>query len=401
MLKDFIILTLKGIRYRPIRSWLTVLGIVIGIMLVVIILALGSGIQNAVSKTLQSFGSDLIMIFPGKETNPLVGFLGGQKFKEKDLMDLEKIDGVKFVVPMEVAILNSEYRGEKKSILIHAAPWSGMKETYEESQGIKLEKGKWPQDDQAKEVVLGYKTVNDLFKNKMRLGDEIIIKSKRMKVVGVVSEVGEQMSDNTLYISLAIFRDMVGLRGVAGSALVKAMPDSNINLVAKQIRFQLSKQEVVRDFSVLTPEKSERLIGNVLSIIELVLVTIALISLVVGAVGVMNTMYTSVLERTKQIGIMKAIGASNDAILSLFLIESGMIGLVGGVLGVILGILSAYFIGVIAAGFGVNGLFSFASLDFFGIFVVLLITFIIGVVSGVLPAKQASHMEPAEALRYE
>jgi len=401
MLKNFLILTLKGIRYRPIRSWLTILGIVIGIMLVVIILALGSGIQNAVSKTLQMFGSDLIMIFPGKETNPLLGFLGGQKFKEKDLMNLEKIKGVKFVVPMEIATLNVEYKGEKKSIMIHAAPWAGMEETYKESQGVKLEKGRWPANDQVKEVILGYLTAKSLFKNPVRLGDEITIKSKRMKIVGYVSEIGNQMDDNTIYISLEIFRDLTGLRSGAGSALVKVMPGANIDLVAKQIKFQLSKQEVVRDFAVLTPEKSERLIGSVLAIIELVLIVIALISLLVGAVGIMNTMYTSVLERTKQIGIMKAIGASKDAILSLFLIESGMIGLVGGILGIVLGIISAYFIGLAASNFGVRGLFSFASLDFLGFLVILIITFITGIISGILPARQAAHMEPAQALRYE
>lgn len=401
MLKQFLILTLKGIRYRPIRGWLTILGIVIGIMLVVIILALGGGIQNAVSKTLQMFGSDLIIIFPGKETNPLVGFLGGQKFKENDLMDLEKIEGVKFVVPMEVAMLNVDYKGEKESIIIHAAPWTGMIETFESSQGVRLEKGRWPHDDQANEVVLGYLTFNKLFKNKMRLGDEIIIKSKRMKITGFVSEIGNQMDDNTIYMSLGIFRDITGLRAGAGSAFVKTMPDANINLVAKQIKFQLQKQEVIRDFSVMTPEKADRLIGNVLSIIELVLIVIALISLVVGAVGIMNTMYTSVLERTKQIGVMKAIGASNESILSLFLVESGIIGLVGGILGIIFGILSAYLISLAAAGFGVRGLFSFASLDFFGLFVVLILTFIVGIISGVMPARQAAKLEPAEALRYE
>ncbi len=401
MIKNFIILTFKGIRYRPIRSWLTILGIVIGIMLVVVILSLGNGIQNAIGKTLQMFGSDLITIFPGKETNPLVGFLGGQKFKEKDLMALENIEGVKFVVPMEIATMNVEYKGEKKSVMIHAAPWRGLRETYEESQGLKLEEGRWPTDERAKEVVLGYKAVNNLFKNKIRLGDEIIMKSKKMKVVGVVSEVGEQMSDNLIFISLNIFRDMTGLRASAGSAFVKAMPDADINFLAKQIKFQLSKQEVVRDFSVLTPEKSERLIGNVLSVVELGLMTIALISLIVGAVGIMNTMYTSVLERTKQIGIMKAIGASSDAILSLFLLESGMIGLVGGILGIVFGIFTAYLIGLTAAGFGVRGIFSFASLDWMGFLVVLVLTFIIGIISGVLPARQAAKMEPAEALRYE
>lgn len=401
MLKNFFILTLKGIRYRPIRSWLTILGIVIGIMLVVIILSLGSGIQSAVSEALQMFGSDLIIIFPGKETNPLIGFLGGQKFKEKDLMDLEKIDGVKFVVPMEIAVLNVEYKGEKKSVMIHATPWRGMIEMFEKSKGVRLEQGSWPQSDQANETVLGYLTFRKLFKSKVRIGQDIIIKSKRMKITGFISEIGNQMDDNVIYVSLDIFRGLTGSRAGAGSALLQVAPDADINLVAKQIKYQLSKQDVVRDFSVLTPEKADRLVGNVLSIVELVLIIIALISLIVGAVGVMNTMYTSVLERTKQIGVMKAVGASSDAILSLFLIESGMIGLVGGILGIILGIVSAYVIGLIAANFGVRGLFSFASLDFFGFFVVGIITFITGVISGILPARRASKMEPAEALRYE
>jgi putative ABC transport system permease protein len=401
MLKNFFILTLKGVRYRPIRGWLTILGVVIGITLVIIIFSLGSGIQNAVSQQLQMFGSDLIIIFPGEETNPFAGIIGGQRFREEDLMDLENISGVKFVVPMETETLNVDYRGEKKSIMFHGSPWDGLVETIEQSQGLKLEEGIWPTNDNAREVVLGHLAFYKLFKNKVRLGDDIIVKSKRMKVVGVVSEIGNQMDDNVVYISLDIFRDLTGARSGARTAFVKVAPEVNIDFVAKQIKLELSKQEVVREFSVLTPEKASRLVGNVLSIIELVLIIIALISLVVGGVGIMNTMYTSVLERTKQIGIMKAIGASSDNILTLFLIESGMIGLIGGVLGVILGVVSAYFIGIIAANFGIRGLFSFASLDFLGFAAILSLTFLVGVLSGILPARQAAKMEPAEALRYE
>lgn len=380
---------------------MTILGVVIGIMLVVIILSLSDGIQNAISRQLQMFGSDLIFIFPGKETNPLVGLLGGQKFREKDLMKLKQIEDIKSVVPIEVKMMNIEYRGEKKSIIVHAAPWKGMIEGFEQSQGVNLEKGRWPRDDRSNEAVLGYLTFNKLFKNRVRLGDEIIVKSKRMKVVGYISEIGNQVDDNTVYVSLDIFRDITGIKGGARGAFTVVKPGANINLVAKQIKFVLSKQEVVRDFSVITPEKAGRLVGNILSIIEFVLMIIAGISLIVGAVGIMNTMYTSVLERTRQIGVMKAIGASGDAILSLFLIESGMIGLVGGILGIILGITASYFISSLASGLGVGNLFSFASLDFFGLFVILIITFITGIVSGVLPARAAAKMEPAEALRYE
>lgn len=401
MMKNFLILILKNLKYRPIRSWLTILGIIIGIMLVVIILSLSGGIKAAVTRTLQMFGSDIIIVFPGKETNPLAGLVGGQKFKEKDLMDLNKINGVRFVVPMNIAVLNVEYKGDKKSTMIHGAPWKEMREIFETSQGMKLEKGFWPENDQVNEVVLGYLAANNLFKNKVQLGDEIIIKSKRMKVAGIFSRVGIQEDDNSMFISMNVFRDLTGWGSYAGSAFIKIEPGADINIVAQQVKFQLQKQEVVRDFSVLTPEKADRLIANVLSIIELVLIIIALVSLVVGAVGIMNTMFTSVLERTKQIGIMKAVGASSEAVLSLFLIESGIIGLIGGILGIILGIIMSYIIGIIANRLGVGGLFSFASLDFFGFFVILIVTFITGIVAGILPARQAAKMEPAEALRYE
>ncbi len=401
MLKKFLILILKGIRYRPIRSWLTILGIVIGIMLVVVILALGDGIQNSIKSTLQMFGSDLIVVFPGKESNPLASLFGGDRFKEKDLTALARIQGVRFVALEDIASMNIEFLGEKKSTLVNGIQWDLAKILMEQSEGIKLESGYWPSDINSSDIIIGNKVAQTLFKKNVHVGDEMIIRGKKMRIAGVLSSIGEQMSDNIILMSINTFRDLTGVRGVAMNADVKLNPDANVNLVAKQIKFELGKQDAVRDFSVLTPAKTERLAGNVLTIIELVLVVIALISLIVGAVGIMNTMYTSVFERTKQIGIMKAIGATNDNILALFLLESGIIGVVGGIIGITFGILMAFLIGLYGERNGIRGLFSFASLDFFGLFVILFLTFVIGVISGLLPARSASKMEPAEALRYE
>lgn len=400
MIKNLLTLTWKGLRHRPLRSWLTVLGVVIGIMLVVIILALGAGIQNAITQKLQMFGTDLISIAPGKETNPFLGLVGGQKFREEDLEALESIPGIKFVEPELLETLNVEFKGEKKSTLVHGLYWKESIELIEGAEGFRLEEGRYPLNDDVSEMVLGSKAASSLFKNRVRVGDEIIVKAKRLRVVGIFSPLGDAASDNIIFMSIKIFRNITGLGKVAGSANVKIEPGANIDLVVTQIKAQLSKQEVVRDFAVITPEKANRLIGGVLSIIELVLAMLALISLVVGAVGITNTMYTSVIERTKQIGIMKAVGASDDAILSVFLIESGCIGLIGGLIGIVSGIFSAYLIGFASAYFGIHGIFSFASIDFFGLLVVLVITFITGIIAGILPARQAARMEPAEALRY-
>ncbi|KKQ42140.1 MAG: hypothetical protein US61_C0032G0014, partial [Parcubacteria group bacterium GW2011_GWE2_37_8] len=266
MLKNFIILILKGVRHRPIRSWLTILGIIIGVMLVIMILSLSAGVQNAISSTLQMFGSDLIIIFPGKETNPIAGILAGQKFKEQDIMDLENIEGVDSVAPMTIGTLNVDFKGEKKSVAFHASYWDKMKSIFEESRGVKLEIGAWPQNEDANEVVLGYLAANSLFKNKIQAGDEIIVQSKRLKVSGIMARLGIQEDDNSMYMSWNMFHNISGLKPGVMSALVRVVPGGNIEFIAQQIRFQLQKQEVVRDFSVLSPEKAGRIVGDILSI---------------------------------------------------------------------------------------------------------------------------------------
>lgn len=397
----FFSLTLKGLRHRPTRSWLTILGVVIGIMLVVMILVLGNGIQNTISNQLQMFGSNVVILFPGKETNPFASFVGNQKFRESDILALQSIGEVEFVMPMDVRILNVEFQGEKKSIMAHAAPWKEMRTILESSQGVKLESGRWPASDEVGEVVLGFQIANNLFSHPVRLGDEIVLKSKRMIIVGTISEIGNQMDDNVIYVSKDIFQQLTGSRGTAGSAMIQIKPGADINLASERIRYELSKQDTVEDYSVITPAKAGKLVGGIINVVELGLMAIAFISLIVGGVGIMNTMYASVLERTKQIGIMKAIGATDESILSLFLIESGMIGLVGGIFGTIIGIGMAGLIGIAGLYVGVPGLFSFASLDILGLFAVLLITFLIGILSGYLPARQAARLQPAEALRYE
>lgn len=401
MFKNFFLLVFKSARHRPLRSWLTVVGIVIGVMLVVVIFALSSGVKGILSNMLQSFGSELVFVIPGKETNPLAGFFGGQRFKESDLMDLEKISGVEFVGLADVGVLNVEYKGEKKSSMIHGIPWKQFRTIFEESQGVKIRDGEWPTRDDSRDIILGYLVADKLFKTPVRVGDEIIIKSKRMRVAGIFGPMGSQEDDNSFYTSLDTFHALTGKGEGAISAFVKIERGADIDLIGRQIKFELSKQEEVRDFSVLTPSRANQLVGNILGVIEFVLFAIALVSLVVGAVGIMNTMYTSVLERTRYIGIMKAVGASREAILSLFLIESGIIGFVGGFIGIVFGLLVAYGVGVLAAGFGIDNLFSFASLDFFELFVVLDITFLTGILAGFFPARTAAQMEPAEALRYE
>lgn len=401
MLRKFFLLTIKALRFRPLRSWLTVIGVVIGVMLVVVILSLGSGIKGVVSKTLQMFGSDYVIVMPGKETDAFTSMFGGAKFRERDVLALEQVPGVAYVVPMDVASLNVEYEGKKQTTMVHGAPWDGIKGLFESSQGVKLMQGSWPASGDSGVTVIGYLVADKMFNTKLKVGDDLTVKGKRMRIAGIISKIGVQSDDNSLYIALPDLRLLTGSTPVVMVAMVKTMPGTDMTLLSRQIRAELEKQTVVNDFSVLTPEKIDRLAGSILSLIELVFMVIGLISLVVGAVGIMNSTYTSVLERTKQIGIMKAVGASSEAILALFLIESGMIGLIGGTIGVITGVALSWLVGAGASLGGFPGLFSFASLDYFGLFAILVFTFVVGIISGYLPAKSAAKLDPADALRYE
>jgi putative ABC transport system permease protein len=401
MLRNFIFLILKSIRHRPIRSWLTVLGVIIGVMVVVTIMSLGTGIQNVITKQLNQFGNDLIIIFPGKITESVTGFLGGMRFRDADLWDLKKIPGVATIALADVASLTTEFQGEKKSVMLHGVTWAGMKEIFQQSQGFNLAQGDFPRDDNVPEVVVGDYVANQMFKKKIRAGDEIIVKSKRFKVAGVFGKLGSREDDSSMFLSLNNHRTMTGNYSGVMSAMIRVDSRYDKEVVAEQIKFELSKQSVVEDFTVITPAKVARLAGDLLSVVELFLITLALVSLVVGAVGIMNTMYTAILERTKHIGIMKAIGASSRSILLLFLIEAGVIGIIGGLMGIAFGILLSFLLSLGFASLGVKGMFSFASLDYLGFATVLIVTFITGIVSGILPARQAAKMEPAEALRYE
>lgn len=401
MFKNLLIITLKGVQHRPLRSWLTIIGIVIGTMLVVAIMSMSSGIQNIIMSKLQMMGSQMIIVFPGDESNPLASMMAMAKFREKDINDLETIAGVQAAVSWDMGSMIVEFKGEKHTISAGGTNWKRMQYLFQATRGFELRTGEWPVSEDANEVVLGDTVARKMFDRQVYAGDEIIIESKRMRVAGILNYTGNSDDDQRVYLSWMMFHLLSGVKPGAMTAMVVVKQGYDMNLVAQQIKFQLSKQDVVDKYVVMTPDTIKKLAGDILSIVELALIMIALVSLIVGAVGIMNTMYTSVLERTKQIGIMKAIGASSESILGLFLIESGVIGMIGGLLGIAGGIGLAILAGVGANAAGISGLFSFASLDYLGFLVVLVVTLMTGIIAGILPARQAAHMEPAEALRYE
>ena len=218
------------------------------------------------------------------------------------------------------------------------------------------------------------------------------------KIVGIFKEIGNQQDDNQINIPLESARKVFDEPIRVDTIIAQVKSTNDISILQKKIEKELERKRDDTNFQVLTASQILEQINQVLGVIQIFLVGIAAISLIVGAIGIMNSMYTSVLERTKDIGIMKAIGARNSDILKIFLIESGLIGLVGGIIGSILGTAMALIIGIFSKN---SGFLITIKIEPLVLLFGLLFAFFVGVISGILPAIQASKLKPVDALRYE
>jgi len=222
--------------------------------------------------------------------------------------------------------------------------------------------------------------------------------------VGILKSVGNRMDDSSVYAPMEAVRDLFNEPELVSMILVQTSPGAEpadvAKVIEKKMRDRRHEKEGEEDFSVSTSEQLMATFSLVFGAVQAVVIGIAAISLLVGGIGIMNTMYTSVMERTREIGIMKAIGARNNDILQIFLIESGILGLIGGLVGITIGASIAKIAEIVAAeALGSNILkASFTPELIIG---ALLFSFLIGAASGVMPARQASLMKPVDALRYE
>lgn len=393
------LLIIRNLRYRHIRSYLTILGIVIGVTLILSLFLLGDGLKRAVAAQLAQFGEDLIYIFPGKEENSFVGMFSGQTLRDKDVEIIKSVPGVELALIMNTDTVTASFKGEEKSSLLHGSPWRETKILFTASQGFRFQSGDWPVKDTANEIVLGARTASSRFKEKIKTGDTLVIRGRRFEVKGVLAEIGEPTTDAMIYASLNRFRIIIDRPTGVNSLAVKVGRGYDIDSVAVQIKSELKKQKGIEDFVVLTSEKAGRLIGDILGIVQIVVLSIAGVALFVGGVGIMNTMYTSVLERTREIGVFKSLGATSRWILLMFLVESGIMGALGGILGVLFGAGFVKFVEILVKRAG----FVFMQIDLSPTMIagVAMFAFIFGAFCGTLPAWQASRLKPTEALRYE
>ena len=404
MIKDYFFLSLNSLKRRKIRSWLTILGILIGITAVVSLISLGNGLKEAVNAQFGISSTEVISVQAGGLSGygpPGTGVIN--KLTENDVEAIGKLNTVERAVRRNVRSGKLEYNN--KVIFGYATnipDGDGRRFVYEQVD-LEAEVGRLLKDGDGNKIMLGYNFYIDKtgLGKKIVPGNKILLQDKEFEVVGITKKKGSFVLDNVVYMNSKQMEDLLNYGNEADIIAVKVKDKKLIDKAKEQIEELLRKRRGVKkggeDFVVSTPEASLETVNSVLTGVQTFIVMIALISIIVGAIGIINTMTTAVLERRREIGAMKAIGATNNQIFTIFLIESGLLGLVGGLFGVILGIGVGYA--------GTSALNSFIGTDTKPAIDIILISasligsFLIGAISGIVPALKAANENPVDALR--
>ncbi len=404
MIKDYFLLAFKGIIKRGLRSWLTMIGIFIGIAAVVSLISLGQGLQNAITSEFSSIGSNILTVEAKSANAGIPGQGAVNELTTDDSNAIAKLNGVSIVVNRIMQPVEMKFNQVTSYVLVGSLPENPAAfQTMMGYVGLKIQSGRELKPGDTDSVVLTYNYYKDNkeFGKALTVGDSIDINNKKFTVVGLLQKMGNPLTDNAIMMMETPLRNLINDQKRVDVIVVVVSKGVNPNDVADEINKMMRKKRNEKigqeDFTVQTPQQLFKTVGTILTVVNVILIGIAGISLVVGGIGIMNTMYTSVLERRKEIGIMKAIGARNKDILMLYLIESGLLGLAGGIIGIIGGMTLSGIVEFIANSAGITLLK--ASFSPYLIIGALLFSFIVGIASGVLPALQASKLHPIEALR--
>lgn len=384
---------LADFRRDKIRTALTSLGIMIGVLSVVLLIALGLGLKNFIEKQFEGLGANLIMIMPGSGISGGLGagLVGGVEFDEKDVRDLQKIPGLKYVVPMyfrSVTISSAD-----KEVVGYI---TGVNEEMFLLQNTKINVGElWGKTEvgkKSKVAVLGYTKAEELFTNvNDAIGKTIRIGSLRLKVVGVANKTGDREQDGAAFVPYTTTFGSLNPKKTFWSIYLGVPSDELVMTVSEEAERILLKRYDKDEFSVSQQSEILSTVGQIFGIINIVLVAIGSISLLVGGIGIMNIMYATVTERTREVGIRRAIGATKRDILLQFLTESTMLSIFGGVLGLLL---AAGIVLLVQIWFPV-------ALNLIAVVVAIGVSSAIGIFFGVSPAKKAANLSPIDAIRYE
>jgi len=413
---DILKFSLSNLMHRGLRSWLTIFGIVIGIAAVVSIISIGAGTQQAISSQLGGLGADIITISSGFER--AFGFgEGGQRATTttqqnltiKDVQAIKSVPGVQYVDGIVSGRVTISYLAQNASVSVQGVDPLA----WEEMTITQLDSGRYLNPGDENDIVIGYNIANGMFKQQLLLNTQINVGGKLFKIVGILQQsggFGGGGGDNTIYMPINAARTILTnvVTNQFSSIQIKVADPNSVNVTSNAIEQRLlvlrHVNENTKDFSVSSAQSFQSTISTVTNTLDLFLTGIAAISLLVGAIGIANTMFMSVMERTRQIGVLKALGTTNFEVMKLFLMESAIMGLIGGLLGIFFGFIASGIIselGVRIIGAGARGMGTITVITPDLILFAIGFSVLIGALSGLLPARRAAKLQPVEALGYE
>jgi putative ABC transport system permease protein len=389
----------RAVLANKVRSVLTMLGVIIGVSAVILLVAIGNGVQNEVTSTIQGLGSNLLFVFPGQiDTGGSGGFGGGSGAagaKPFDISDADllasRLTGVDAVVPMEQGS-GSVKRGSKsgRSALVGVNEKGALVSSAVLGGGRNFNKSEV--DAAARICEIGFTVKDQLFGTSDPDGQTITINGQRFMVIGWFEKQGGSLSgsqDNQIYMPITTLQNLTGVSRVP-IILVKVTDPSQVDAVRTQIK-RVMRPKFGADITVFSQDQTLGIFNTILGVLTYMLAGIAGISLLVGGIGIMNIMLVSVSERTREIGIRKAVGARTYDILSQFVIEAMMLSILGGVIGILVGAGGAVAIHSVVP----------TQLTWWAIAIAFFFSAGVGVFFGVYPAWKASQLDPIVALRYE
>lgn len=401
---DLMLYSIRNIRKRTLRSWLTIVSVLIGITAITTLISFGNGISSYVEQISQEMGNDKIMIQPRGFSfgPPLID--SNVRLGETDLETVRDVHGVKEATGVYILSAEIEHDDQKKYAYLLGSDFEHHDELINEVYTLDIVEGTPLRGNEKNTAVLGYnyKVPKKIFDAPLKLRDTILVNGQPLKIGGFYEEVGNPHDDSNIYITTDAAETHFNAANYQ-FLLVRAAPGTSPTTLAKTIEDDLREHRNQKrgheDFFVQTFEQVIETFTTVLGGITAVVILIAFISIIVAGVNIMNTMYAAILERTKEIGIFKAVGSRNRHILFLFIFEAGLLSLIGGILGVSLGYVASTYAGkvIAATGYAVfKPLFTWQL-----VLGSLVFAFLIGAISGLLPAYRASQLKPIDALRYE
>ncbi|VVB61534.1 MacB-like periplasmic core domain protein [uncultured archaeon] len=431
---DILKLSLNSLTHRGLRSWLTILGIIVGVAAVIAMLSISAGMSQSMKSQMSNFGADVLTVSVGRTRafGPESGF--GDRFQpgstggppgsststttttttptltDKDLLTISTAEGVDTITGIISGRITVQYLAQTVTVTVEGvepSAWNTMTTS-------KLASGRFLESGESTSVLIGNGVANGMFDYNLTIDTQIRIGSKTFTIIGILAESGTGSfggDDRTIFMTIQAAREIVTDIGSNeySSIQVKVIDTNAIDQTIENVKQALYTSRMVTsdtaDFTVTSPTSMLATIQSTMQTLTFFLTGIAAISLLVGAIGIANTMFMSVMERTRLIGILKSIGTRNSEIMKLFLAESGIIGFMGGLLGIFLGFIV---VGIISSvGINIMGLSrmgtnaSVAIVTPELILFALLFSTIIGIVSGLIPARKASNLQVVEAMRSE